>query len=268
MKSTAKTALVTTLALGTLAVAGLAGFGYSGSYNIGADDAHTALVSSALETVRERSIRVHASGLQPPPDLDDRTRIVAGAGNYAAMCASCHLAPGVSSSELSVGLYPTPPNLTRVSTKTEEAFWVIKHGIKASGMPAWGRSMDDDSVWNLAAFLKVLPTLDDAAYDQLVASSGGHSHGGSGGHDDAAADEHGDSHSHADEAAHAHGSEHPMPMADAGGPAVGDSHHESASAATDEGHHGEVTRDKPAQAHDNADGHHHGGSPTKLNKGV
>ncbi|MGH8083845.1 MAG: c-type cytochrome [Lysobacter sp.] len=59
------------------------------------------------------------------------------------------------------------------------AFWVIKHGIKASGMPAWGESMADEYIWNMAAFLQVLPTLDEAEYQAMVANSGGHSHGGS-----------------------------------------------------------------------------------------
>ena len=59
-----------------------------------------------------------------------------------------------------------------------EAFWVIKHGIKASGMPAWGKSMSDEYVWNLAAFLQELPKLDEKRYRELIAQSSGHSHGG------------------------------------------------------------------------------------------
>src|SRR3546814_7101354 len=71
------------------------------------------------------------------PDLDDQGRIVQGAGNYDAMCTGCHLKPGVRETELSKGLYPAPPDLTRAEIDAAEAFWVIKHGIKASGMPAW-----------------------------------------------------------------------------------------------------------------------------------
>jgi hypothetical protein len=55
---------------------------------------------------------------------------------------------------------------------------LIKHGVKASGMPAWGKSMNDDYIWNLAAFLQALPKLDEAGYRTMVAQSGGHSHGG------------------------------------------------------------------------------------------
>lgn len=70
---------------------------------------------------------------------------------------------------------------------------MIKHGIKASGMPAWGGSMDDEFIWNMSAFLQKLPTLDKAGYQALVASSDGHSHGGGetqGHHDDEKAEDH------------------------------------------------------------------------------
>src|SRR3546814_7549184 len=51
-------------------------------------------------------------------------------------------------------------------------------GIKASGMPAWGRQMSDEYLWNLVAFVQRLPNLDANGYVTLVASSEGHSHGG------------------------------------------------------------------------------------------
>ncbi|MBS7457912.1 c-type cytochrome [Coralloluteibacterium stylophorae] len=156
----------------------IAGYIWSGLYNIAADEPHTEVVHSILETVRERSIAVRADDLQVPSDLDDQARIIQGSGNYAAMCTGCHLAPSMAETELSRGLYPAPPDLTRHTVDAAEAFWVIKHGIKASGMPAWGESMADEYVWNMAAFLQVLPTLDAAEYQAMVASSGGHSHGG------------------------------------------------------------------------------------------
>jgi mono/diheme cytochrome c family protein len=95
------------------------------------------------------------------------------------MCVGCHLKPGVERSEASAGLYPAPPNLTRHRTDdAKRAFWVVKHGIKMSGMPAWGRSMEDEHIWGIVAFLRTLPDLSPERYQQLVAASGGHSHGG------------------------------------------------------------------------------------------
>lgn len=155
----------------------LAGFVWSGVYNIAADEAHSRPVYAVLETLRERSIAVRADALQVP-DLGGPARIRRGAGNYDAMCVGCHLAPGTAESELSAGLYPAPPNLSQTRVAAAEAFWVVKHGIKASGMPAWGKRMSDEYVWDLVAFVQQLPTLDAAHYKALVASSGGHAHGG------------------------------------------------------------------------------------------
>lgn len=194
----------TLLALGILsgvALAAVAGFVWSGVYNIGADDPHIKPVYSALETMRERSIDIRAKKLQVPAGLDDPERIRQGAGNYNAMCMGCHLAPGMQDTELSKGLYPAPPNLGKTTVDAAQAFWVIKHGIKASGMPAWGKSMGDEYIWNMAAFLQQLPKLDAAQYQALVASSDGHSHGGreSGehAHGDADGAHHDDDDSHA-----------------------------------------------------------------------
>ena len=160
------------------AVLGAAGFVWSGIYNIAADDPHTRPVYALMNTMRVRSINARANRLHPPPTLNDPALIRQGAGNYNAMCMGCHLAPGMAETELSKGLYPAPPNLSKETVDAATAFWVIKHGIKASGMPAWGKSMGDEYIWNMAAFLQVLPRLDAAQYQALVASSGGHHHGG------------------------------------------------------------------------------------------
>ncbi|WP_368563801.1 cytochrome c [Pseudoxanthomonas sp. UTMC 1351] len=163
-----------TLVVVVLAAAGIV---WSGAYNVGADAPHTRPVYAFFGTVRDRSIQTRAASIQVP-DLSDRARVVQGSGNYQAMCAGCHLAPGMTETELSQGLYPAPPDLTKMATSPAEAFWVIKHGIKLSGMPAWGKSMQDEYIWNLAAFLQELPKLDPEQYKAMVAQSGGHSHGG------------------------------------------------------------------------------------------
>ncbi len=170
--------LVTLAALPVVVVLAIGGYVWSGSYNVGADDPHTGPVYAVLETVRDRSIATRASRLQVPGDLQDPARITQGAGNYNAMCMGCHLAPGMAATEMSRGLYPAPPDLSKDTVEAAAAFWVIKHGIKASGMPAWGESMADEYVWNMAAFLQELPKLSPEQYQAMVASSGGHDHGG------------------------------------------------------------------------------------------
>ncbi|ODT93881.1 MAG: DUF4440 domain-containing protein [Rhodanobacter sp. SCN 67-45] len=172
--------------LGVLAL-GAGAFVYSGLYNIGADDHHTKPVFAVLQTLRERSIHVRSEDLTVP-DLNDPQLILKGAGQYAAMCTQCHLKPGMKDSELRPGLYPQPPNLSQTRVDPKDAFWIIKHGIKMSAMPAWGGSHDDPTIWSMVAFLQKLPDMTPAQYKDIVAKAppdedmdmgdeGGHSHG-------------------------------------------------------------------------------------------
>ncbi|MCB1702119.1 MAG: cytochrome c [Pseudomonadales bacterium] len=164
-------------------VTGSAGFAflYSGIYPMGADSPHTSLTYWALETLREHSIE-RASRTLVLPDLSSPDLILAGGADYNEMCSACHLEPGKRGSDMSAGLYPQPPNLTippflhrvddnseRTSNLAREQFWVIKHGIKASGMPAWGKTHDDQRIWAMVAFLQQLPRLDSAQYQILTA---------------------------------------------------------------------------------------------------
>jgi len=171
--------------LGVLAV-GAGAFVYSGIYNIGADDHHTKPVFAVMQTLREQSIHARSKDITVP-NLDDEQLILKGAGQYAAMCTQCHLKPGMRDSEIRPGLYPQPPNLSQVRVEPKEAFWVIKHGIKMSAMPAWGLSHDDPTIWSMVAFLQKLPDMTPAQYKDMGAKAppdedmdmdaeGGHSH--------------------------------------------------------------------------------------------
>lgn len=169
-------------------------FAHSGLISPAADEPHSRPVYWLMDTLRDRGIAARVSDIDVP-NLQDPALLRAGAGNYDAMCTECHLKPGMADSEMRRGLYPQPPALGTEAARTppSHAFWIIKHGIKASGMPAWGRSMDDKSIWGMVAFLQTLPRLSAEQYQEAVEHSGGHSHGGPGeaGHDEAA-HEHGD----------------------------------------------------------------------------
>jgi mono/diheme cytochrome c family protein len=156
-----------------------AAFLYSGLYPMGADKPHFQATEWILQTLREQSIARSASDVAVPENLNDSNRLLAGGADYNDMCSSCHLKPGKISSDFSLGLYPTPPNLAleenlnRYSDSENAAdkrrFWIIKHGIKASGMPAWAPGHDDERIWNMVAFLKRLPMLNANQYQILTA---------------------------------------------------------------------------------------------------
>ncbi len=158
--------------LGALLLLVVAGFVYFGIYNIAADAPHTPPVYSLIESLRDRSIAVHARGITPPADLNAPQRIAAGAGLYSEMCSGCHLGPGVERSELSQGLYPQAPELAKAQDLSAgEQFWIIKHGVKLSAMPAWGKTHADPLIWDMVAFVRRLPGMSPAEYKRLIASA-------------------------------------------------------------------------------------------------
>ena len=149
------------------AVVALAVVVYSGAFNVAADSAHSTVVYRLLDEVRDRSISARSGTVQVPP-LTDQKMIAEGAEHYAEMCTGCHLAPGVRDSEIRPGLYPQPPDLTRSPAPSPaRAFWVIKHGIKLTAMPAWGTTHSDPAIWDIVAFLQKLPTLTPEQYRAL-----------------------------------------------------------------------------------------------------
>ncbi|MGH8227005.1 MAG: c-type cytochrome [Steroidobacteraceae bacterium] len=143
---------------------------YTGSYPIGADVPHSGAVFALLSAVRDRGIEAQSRNIHPPADLSTPRRLSVGAGQYAAMCSGCHLAPGYRSGETWEGLYPQPPQLARGTHLTPgQIFWVVKHGLKFSGMPAWGKSHSDDEIWSITAFVLSVPHLTAQQYKDIVA---------------------------------------------------------------------------------------------------
>jgi mono/diheme cytochrome c family protein len=165
-----KVSLVVALVLVTGAIGALVFVG-SGVYDIGADDHHTKLTLALIEQLRDRSIETRARDIDVPA-LGDSARIVAGAERYGSLCVSCHLAPGVMKSAVRPGLYPHPPNLAQqAAIDPKRAFWIVKHGIKMSAMPAWGNSLDDGAIWDIVAFVRQLPDMSPETYRQLSKNS-------------------------------------------------------------------------------------------------
>ena len=155
-----------------LVIAAVTGaFVYTGIYNIGADAPHSRLVYGLLQELREKAIARGARDIRVPGDLNDPKRVAAGAGLYQEMCTGCHLGPGIEPSEMSQGLYPSAPNLARTDLSPAEQFWTIKHGVKLTAMPAWGKTHSDELIWDMVAFIQKLPKMSPDQYKKIVASA-------------------------------------------------------------------------------------------------
>jgi mono/diheme cytochrome c family protein len=156
---------------------------FSGAYNVAASQEHTDAVSAILSRLKDQSIHRH-SVPATPPDLKDKDLVTSGAVAYDEMCATCHGAPGREPSYIGKGLNPKPPELGQSVAEftEEELFWILKHGIIMTGMPAFGATHTDEQLWSIVGFLTALPTIDSGQYTELVDAESdiGHAHS----HDD------------------------------------------------------------------------------------
>lgn len=167
-----KTIWIVLLVLVVVALAAL-GFIFSGIYDVAASTPDEGLIGWALETTQERSVHRRAEEIQPPP-LDDPAMIKTGLVHYHEMCTVCHGAPGIKISEIGQGLNPTPPELAGEAGHEEagEMFWVVKNGIKMTGMPSFGVTHSDQEIWAIVAFLKKMADLSPEEYQKLVDEAG------------------------------------------------------------------------------------------------
>lgn len=122
-------------------------FIYSGIYNVAATDSHNVVVRWALNTTMVRSVRAHAEEIAAPP-LTDAAMVRKGGRHFQESCQTCHGAPGVARSEIGQGLRPSPPDLSEHARNWSpaELFWIVKNGLKMTGMPAWGPTHSDEDL--------------------------------------------------------------------------------------------------------------------------
>lgn len=145
-----------------------------------------------FSTLKESSIAkqtrraVERGEIQPPGEVSE-DMLQHGASHYRSMCVACHGAPGVPRGEFGQGLKPHPPELDHVAEEwsREEIYWVLDHGIRHTGMPAFGKTHSPDELWGLVAFVERLDGMTPEEYRQRTggaADGAGHGHGEEGGH--------------------------------------------------------------------------------------
>ena len=163
---------------------------WSGAYNFAATDPHSPAFRSVIDAALHQSVAERAADLQAPASFTPE-QIRSGAQEFMEYCVHCHGAPGVKPHEWTTGMSPNPPALSRAATQwsTAEIFWIVKHGIKMTGMPPFGDSESDRTIWNIAGFVERLPSMSPQQYAKLKQSlsaesgnGGGHGHGSGEGH--------------------------------------------------------------------------------------
>ena len=170
-----RTRLILKTAAATLVLAGLAAAATgaivlrSGVYDTTATSQHLQPVHTLLELGMHYSVRNHASEVAVPP-LGAPQQVKRGATVYAAHCAQCHGGPGSAQAKIGQSMQPLPGPLVDASARWQprELYWITKHGIKMSGMPAWQFHLSDADLWAVVSFMGVLPTLSARDYAQAT----------------------------------------------------------------------------------------------------
>jgi cytochrome c553 len=154
------------------ALLGIGGFlvAASGIISIKASSGHWPVTEWFLRFSMKRSIATHSLTVTVPENLSDPALIEKGAGHYDIGCRSCHGEPDMPRPRIAAHMLPMPPDLaTRIPhSNPKKLFYVVKHGMKFTGMPAWPSVHRDDEVWSMVAFLLQYPQLDGAGYRRLV----------------------------------------------------------------------------------------------------
>lgn len=151
-----------------LLAAGAAGAFWFGAYDISATDPHLAPTYWTLDTGMRRSVKRYAADIKVP-DLKDSAKVTRGLALYRTYCAQCHGAPGLAPEPFALGMTPAPGNLAYAGREwpPAELFWVVREGIKMTGMPAWEFRMSDEDIWAVVAFVVEMPRLSPAQYRGL-----------------------------------------------------------------------------------------------------
>jgi mono/diheme cytochrome c family protein len=145
-----------------IVIAAVVAFG--GFYPVAASDPHSAGVRWYLSQSRAHAVDRAASRLTAPQFSPADIRM--GAGHFKGMCEACHGGPGVEPEEFTKGMNPRPPDLARAAgdLSASQVFWIEKNGLKMTGMPAFGKTDEDEELWKVAAFVKALPAFGAAEY--------------------------------------------------------------------------------------------------------
>ncbi len=121
--------------------------------------------------VLNRSMARHAQE-QDNPFEDAPSVLPSGMKHYGANCVLCHGAREVPPVELAHGLNPPAPALDAEAARSRtdgQLFWVVRNGIRMTGMPAFGPTHEDEEIWHIVAFVRHLPDLTDQERQTLLA---------------------------------------------------------------------------------------------------
>jgi thiosulfate dehydrogenase len=122
----------------------------------------------ALDAAVDRRAPETKNPIQPTDD-----NLVAGMKIYQVNCASCHGDVHTPHGMFADALYPRAPQFVDDAPDMPENqnFYIIQHGVRLSGMPAWKQSLSEKEMWQVTAFLSHMDKLPPQVSDQWKAAA-------------------------------------------------------------------------------------------------
>lgn len=158
--------------LGAAAIASLLGAAVVsfGLYNVAAAAGHWPGVAWVLHTTYRNSVELRAPSASQVPELTEDMAAI-GARHFDSACRFCHSPPGEPRTATARSMVPEPPPIVEAVShwQPRHLFWIVKNGVKMSGMPHWPAELREDDVWLMIAFLARVRDMTPAEYAELVA---------------------------------------------------------------------------------------------------
>lgn len=101
-----------------------------------------------------------ASAAIPAGPADVKAAAEEGDKYFGVDCSMCHGATGRKPTDNGRWMYPRAIDLGSTDTQSysdRELFWIVKNGIRLSGMPAFGKMETDEHIWDLVKYIRTLP---------------------------------------------------------------------------------------------------------------
>ncbi|MBW3671822.1 MAG: cytochrome c [Acidobacteria bacterium] len=175
MKKVIVTAIITVLWTMLIVLLIAAGVARMGMINVAATAEYLPGAEWFFSTLSEQSIQRQAreaveEGRITPPQEITASMLDNGRHHFEEMCVVCHGAPGVDRGEIGKGQKPIPPDLSEVAREMSiaEIYWVVEHGIRHTGMPAYGETHSANELWGIAAFVEQLENMSPEKYQRLT----------------------------------------------------------------------------------------------------
>lgn len=134
--------------------------GHFGYMDLRADQKPSSAETSVAMGAMDASTGRHAPAIKNPAQPSEEN-LLAGLALYQMHCAECHGNPENPESAMGTSEYPPAPQFMSEAADMpqHQNFYIIKHGIRMTAMPGWGKIMNDDQIWELVTFLAQMEKL-------------------------------------------------------------------------------------------------------------